>query len=144
MMKQLFLSSLAAAALLAAAGGQGRADTAIDVGLWDRADGKMGIILSAPEAKAGKVTFNVANTSKDQEHEFLIIRGTKPLAGLPYDETDKELEEEYLDIVGEVEGLKPGQSGTMTAELAAGDYYLLCNLKGHVDAGMTASLKVVP
>lgn len=40
--------------------------------------------------------------------------------------------------IGEVEGLKSGEQGSLTVDLPAGDYVLLCNLV-HVDGPIVES-----
>jgi len=50
--------------------------------------------------------------------------------------------EKQLKSVGEVSELKPGADGQLKAKLTAGSYLLLCNIKGHYEAGMHATLTV--
>jgi uncharacterized cupredoxin-like copper-binding protein len=44
--------------------------------------------------------------------------------------------------VGEVEGLRHGQTKTLRAKLAPGHYALICNLPGHYRRGMFADFAV--
>jgi uncharacterized cupredoxin-like copper-binding protein len=44
--------------------------------------------------------------------------------------------------MGEVAELKPGADGELKAKLVPGSYVLLCNIKGHFQAGMRAMLTV--
>jgi uncharacterized cupredoxin-like copper-binding protein len=52
------------------------------------------------------------------------------------------IDESKLKSMGEVAALKPGDTGTLKVKLAAGDYMLLCNHKGHFDAGMYTPITV--
>lgn len=70
-------------------------------------------------AKAGKVTFRIKNDG-GVEHNFVVEN--KPGAAL--------------------EAIRPGESKSLTVELARGEYTILCNLPGHREAGMVAPLKV--
>jgi uncharacterized cupredoxin-like copper-binding protein len=45
-------------------------------------------------------------------------------------------------VIDEVEDIKPGRSATLTLNLKAGRYVLLCNLAGHYPGGMHAGLRV--
>jgi uncharacterized cupredoxin-like copper-binding protein len=78
-----------------------------------------GIEPKAMTVKAGKVTFTVKNAGT-LEHNF-IIQGS-----------DK------------IDSIFAAQSKTFEVTLAAGTYIVDCNLSGHKEAGMTATLTVVP
>jgi uncharacterized cupredoxin-like copper-binding protein len=92
---------------------------------------------TANTAAAGKVTFHVSNTGKIT-HEFVVLRTSHPGSALPLvhgraDESGN---------VGETGDLKPGQSKSLTLNLPAGHYVLVCNLPGHYLAGQHADLRV--
>jgi plastocyanin len=74
------------------------------------------------EAKAGKVTITLKNTSP-LEHN-VAIRGNG------------------VDVVGPI--VKKGGTSTVTATLAAGDYEFYCSVPGHEQAGMKGVLVVTP
>jgi uncharacterized cupredoxin-like copper-binding protein len=92
---------------------------------------------SVSQAAAGKVAFHVRN-SGTQTHEFVVLRTDKPAASLPIrggraDETGN---------VGETRDLSPGASKTVTLNLKAGHYALVCNLPGHYLAGQHSDFTV--
>ncbi len=70
-------------------------------------------------ARAGRVTFRVKNDGV-VEHNFVLER--RPGA--------------------EVSGIRPGEVRALTVTLEPGTYTALCNLPGHQEAGMVASLRV--
>lgn len=48
------------------------------------------------------------------------------------------VDEKQLKSLGEVSDLEPGMDRQLKAKLAPGYYLLLCNIKGHYEAGMHA------
>jgi len=141
---------IALAALLAAfmllvsgcANKAGASDTAsagtitVDVG---EGSGGMYINLSATSADAGTVTFTVSNTGT-VEHEFVVLSTDLAAADLPFDASANEAEEEGDGVtpVDEIGSIMPGEVKTLTVDLPAGHYALICNLPGHYQAGMRA------
>jgi uncharacterized cupredoxin-like copper-binding protein len=93
--------------------------------------------------KAGKVTFKVTNTSDNLVHEFVVAKTDKAIDALPYDEAEKEVSEDAMEVVSEIEDIEPGKSGTMTLDLEPGSYLMLCNKTGHFKAGMVHTLTVI-
>ena len=97
------------------------------------------IELSTATAPAGSVTFTVTN-SGTMVHEFVVLK-TDPLAAdLPL--TNGAVTEATYPKMGEVADLAAGATGTLTVTLAAGHYSIICNLPGHVSAGMVVDLTV--
>lgn len=76
------------------------------------------ITFSSSSIKAGKVTFVVKNEGAI-EHNF-VIQGTNV----------------------EMDATQPGQSREVSADLKPGTYTIICNIPGHEEAGMKATLKV--
>jgi uncharacterized cupredoxin-like copper-binding protein len=102
----------------------------------------LGIKLDKTSVPAGKVTFDVANASKDLIHEMVV----SPLADikkpLPYDNDAMKINEDTAGHLGEVSELDPGKAGSLTLDLKPGEYLLYCNLPGHEAMGMWAQLTV--
>ena len=135
------------AALLAASGlfltcARATADGTVDVTLKDKGMESMAMELSAPEVAAGQVTFNVTNKSETLVHEFVVARSDQPIEALPYNDSEKEVSEDALEVVDEIEDIDPGKSGALTLDLKPGTYLMLCNKTGHYKAGMVHTLKV--
>jgi uncharacterized cupredoxin-like copper-binding protein len=99
--------------------------------------------LSTHQVSAGKITFNVTNTSQDLVHEMIVAKSDEPIEAMRYNETEKTVEESALKVVRELDDIDPGKSGTLTVDLDPGTYVLLCNKTGHFKAGMVNRLMVV-
>ena len=116
---------LATAAVLAACGGGAPPSSGPAASLPEGTYGvearEYSFTPSAVAVPAGEVTFQVRNAGT-QEHEFEILQG----------ET----------VVGEVEGLVPGLTKTLTLPLEAGTYQYMCKLNGHDQLGMKGTLTV--
>jgi len=69
---------------------------------------------------AGRIDFVASNVGED-DHDLSVRRGTSVLGRLP---------------------LAPGESDTLTLDLAAGSYTLFCSLPDHEEAGMRANISV--
>ena len=69
---------------------------------------------------AGRIDFVTTNVGED-DHDLSVRQGARVFGGL---------------------ALAPGDSDTLTLELAAGTYTLYCSLTGHEDAGMRANISV--
>jgi uncharacterized cupredoxin-like copper-binding protein len=111
----------------------------VQIQLWDKPSGDMGITLSTSQVEPGEVEFAVKNTSQNLPHEFLIMHaGSAPT----YDDTTGQVVEDKLpDLVG-VEDLPPGQETTMLLHLTPGKYLAFCNEPGHYKAGMVKTFEV--
>ena len=114
-------------------------------GRFDKFDGTITYDPAHPEqAKAGPVTFQVSNKSESLVHEFIVVKTDLSLDALPYNREENEIKEDGLSSLGEVEDLNPGESGTLTLNMAPGKYVLLCNKAGHFKAGMAHPFTVMP
>ncbi|MGQ7791819.1 hypothetical protein ACUN0C_05350 [Faunimonas sp. B44] len=126
------------------------AETEMATGLAMGTDGAdpskatFGIDAEPKSVRAGEVTFEIRNVSKDMIHELVVTPLRDGERSLPYDESEQEVAEDDLVVLGEVEDLDPGQSGTLTLRLEPGEYVLFCNIAGHYDGGMWTLLTVEP
>jgi uncharacterized cupredoxin-like copper-binding protein len=121
------------------------ADATVKVEMWDKSDGSQGMDLSTDKVKAGKVTLEVTNVSKNEvEHEFLVARTDLAPDRLPMTQAGARVDESKLTDLKELGDLEPGKSGKLTLDLTPGKYLLFCNEEGHFTAGMYAYLTVEP
>ena len=159
---QSALSCAAACALIGtlAAPAWAADGTTVNVTLWDKgpnaemstdegmgmmhasmAGTMMGIKLDKKQAKAGEVTFQVTNSSKDTVHEMLVVPA--PADGnMPYDAKEAKFDEDKAGSLGEVEELEPGKTGALTLALKPGKYVLSCNVANHFANGMWTTFTV--
>ncbi|WP_062223901.1 plastocyanin/azurin family copper-binding protein [Aureimonas sp. D3] len=114
----------------------------VSVQLLGERGGQMAIKLDKTEVPAGEVTFQVANVAANTPHEMVVIKLDKPGETLKVDPAKNRVDEKSLMSMGEVSDLKAGQSGKLTVKLKPGSYELICNIKGHVAAGMVAMFTV--
>jgi uncharacterized cupredoxin-like copper-binding protein len=114
----------------------------VSVQLLGERGGQMAIKLDKSEVPAGEVTFQVANVAANTPHEMVVIKLDKPGQVPAVDPAKNRVDEKKLMSMGEVSDLKAGQTGKLTVKLAPGSYELICNLKGHVAAGMVAPFTV--
>lgn len=118
------------------------ADSTVNVDLTGDAGDKMGMMLDKPSVPAGKVTFVVKNDSIATDHEMVVIKLKHKNDKIPMMAGKHRVDEDKLKSMGEVEDLQAGKTGELTADLKAGNYLLMCNLKGHYEAGMTSPFTV--
>ncbi|HEU0073911.1 MAG TPA: hypothetical protein VFS30_07850 [Dehalococcoidia bacterium] len=116
--------------------------TQVDVRLQEWA-----IAPGQPSVAAGKVYFLVENAGPDHPHEFVLIRTDLGPLDLPF-EADK-VPEDQVDLVDEIEEFAPHSSASLTVELEAGKYLLICNITeddpdigSHYKKGMVAAFTV--
>lgn len=141
-MKNITIPGFASAVTLSLFAASAAAATVVNV---KEAEGptNYSIKLDRTSIPAGKVTFKVTNESKSLEHEFVVVKTNLAPDKLPYDEAAQRVKEDKLNIIGEVEGLQPGDSGSNTFDLQPGKYVAMCNEPGHYDQGMYAPFTVV-
>ena len=151
-----FLPIAAMAIGVAMASSSHAAGTVVNVSLWDKgvetamatdlgfpAAGKdmskvtMGIALSLDTVKAGEITFEVLNSSKDTIHEMIITRLRDLSRLFPYNSSESRVDEDKMpDILGEVSELDPNKTAALRLDLKPGTYLLFCNIPGHFTSGM--------
>ena len=97
------------------------------------------IDLASSTAPAGSVTFNISNEGPST-HEFVVIKTDEAPDALPT--TNGTVNEDGLDLVDEQEDIAPSTTATLTTNLDAGSYVIICNLPGHYEQGMHTAFTV--
>ncbi len=88
----------------------------------------------------GKIRIKAKNVGT-VEHEFVVAATDLRPGKLPT--TGKgDVDEDALDVKGEVSEKRPGKAGTITLNLRPGKYAMFCNVPGHYAAGMDGRLTV--
>lgn len=138
------LATLAGAALLIAAATPAFAATGatVHVILDNLPSGKQVLRLDRKSVEAGKITFDVSNISKNEEHEFLVVRTKLAANKLPMNADGTRVAESKLKGIHELGHLAPGKTGTLTLNLTPGHYVLFCNKIGHYTGGMESGFTV--
>ena len=108
----------------------------------DPSNSGMVIKADTTKVKAGRVTLEAVNRSKDLVHEVLVVPAPSDGKELPYDTKTSTIIEKRVHSLGEISELKPGARGKVTLNLKAGTYLLLCNRPGHYKSGMSTKLVV--
>ncbi len=134
-------NSLAMLAILAIAS-PAFAATTVKVTEGGEGGGPMTLTLDKSTIKAGDTTFLVHNDAVSEEHEMVLVKLKSPDQKIDVVLSKHRVDEKKLKSLGEVSDLKPGADGKLNAKLAPGAYVLLCNIKGHFEAGMHATLTV--
>ena len=97
---------------------------------------------AAATVAAGNVTVSISNIGRVQ-HELLVFRSD--LAPTAYPMKDGNIDEEGagVTLVSDGENIDPGATQTRTIDLTQpGTYLFVCNLPGHVHAGMYSVVTV--
>ena len=100
-------------------------------------------------AAAGEVTFDVTNTGPDDVHEFVVIQTDLPFTDLPTDDNGVVEESgQGMKVIDEIEDIAVDDMQTLTVDLDAGSYALICNIydkaehEAHYSEGMRAEFAV--
>jgi uncharacterized cupredoxin-like copper-binding protein len=154
------IKTLAASLLAIAFAGSAWADSTVKVALWDHgaamdmsahmglgmhakmAMAMMGVTTDVSTVPAGKVTFEVTNSSKEVIHEMIVSSIKDVDTQLPYLADQNRVDEDNIGDRGEVSELDPGKSGALTITLEPGLYLLFCNVPGHFISGMWTTITV--
>ena len=97
------------------------------------------IDLGASTAAAGPVTFEIENAGT-VVHEFVVMKTDLAADKLPLDTSAGVVSEDTdgLTVVDEVEDIEVGSSASLTVDLPAGHYVVICNVPAHYAGGMHA------
>jgi len=90
--------------------------------------------------KAGAVRVKAKNVG-DGEHELVVAASDLKPGALPT-KAGGDVDEDALNVIGEVSETPPGKTGATTLDLVPNKYVMFCNVAGHYAAGMYGRLKV--
>ena len=102
----------------------------------------MGVTPDQYLVPAGEVEFQVTNSSKDLEHEMIVVPIADPDIPLPYNPNTGRFDEDAAGAIGEVPETEPGASGSLVLHLDPGVYMLACNIATHYAMGMWTLIRV--
>ena len=94
--------------------------------------------LNVTTLKAGTVKIGVKNAG-GMEHSFELLKTDLPFDKLP---TTGDARAREDGLVKQIKSIAVGKVSTITADLAAGKYVVICNVAGHYQLGMRAALTV--
>jgi uncharacterized cupredoxin-like copper-binding protein len=107
------------------------------------------VIPAQDSVSAGEVTFDVENTGPEDVHEFVVIKTDLAPDALPTDENGVVEEEgEGMEVIDEIEDIPVGETQSLTVDLDAGNYVLICNIwteeeqEAHYSMGMRTAFTV--
>ena len=97
------------------------------------------MVLDTTSAPAGSVTFKVTNDGKI-DHEFVVFKTDLAADKLPLTADGTKVDEGGKGVthIDEVAEFGPGKTETLTVNLAAGHYVLICNVPSHYTKGIHA------
>lgn len=144
----LLVGALAVLALVAAACGddeeeEGAAGATVNVSLIE-----WSVVPDTTSVAAGSVTFTATNDGAEN-HELVVIRTDLAPDALPV--VEGKVDEEQVDVIGEIEEFAPGQTESATFDLEPGNYVLICNItevgengeiESHYQLGMRTAFEV--
>lgn len=94
---------------------------------------------TVPAVDTGTVAF-IATNEGILAHDLIVIRNDLPANQLPLDGSVVDVD--AVDVLAGVQAIPAGQMDTLSADLETGQYVLICNVSGHYDLGMYATLTV--
>ena len=114
------LGSLAMVGLTGCGGGGGTVNVALQ---------EWAVVPSVASVEHGKVTFAATNTGPDDAHELVVFKTDLGVRDLPASAEGKVDENGAgLKVIGEIEEIEVGKTGSATFDLPAGRYVLVCNI----------------
>jgi uncharacterized cupredoxin-like copper-binding protein len=133
-------AGLVLALAAASCGGGGTVDVTLQ---------EFSVATDPTSAEAGEMTFEATNDGPDDTHEFVVFKTDLSLTDLPTDENGAVDEAgEGLELIGEIEDIEVGETDSVTLNLDAGNYVLVCNIwdedeqEAHYQEGMRTGFTV--
>ncbi len=118
--------------------------TEVDVTLQE-----FSVIPDTDSVDAGEITFNVENVGPDDVHEFVILKTELEPDALPtVDDGSVDEEGAGIEVIDEIEDIPVGDTQSVTVDLEAGSYVLICNIydetenEAHYAEGMQTAFTV--
>ena len=105
--------------------------------------GMMSLQADANQVKSGIVEFQAVNFSHVFQHEMIVVSVDDPTKPLAMEDSVSKADEKQFKSMGEVSELQSGKSGSLSVDLKPGKYLLICNVPGHLMAGMSLPFTVV-
>jgi len=103
------------------------------------------ITPTVTSARAGDITFNITNGSTDLIHEVIVVKTDLAADKLPLrGDGSGRVDETKIDVRGAKEDIPAGKSETLTVNLSAGRYVLMCNVDDHYSKKMFIEFTVTP
>ncbi len=139
-------SAALALALVATAcgGGGGGGGGTVEVTLQEWA-----VAANPSSISAGEVTFQATNEGPEDPHELVVIRTDLAPDQLPTNPDGSVNEDgEGMEVLGEIEEFPVGETHSLTLDLEAGSYVLICNIydeeeqEAHYQEGMRLAFTV--
>lgn len=96
----------------------------------------------ATTAKAGEVVFTITNNGTIG-HEFLVVKTDMAPGEIPLDGDHFAEPTDGLEVIDEIGEFAKDTTETLTVNLDAGNYQLVCNLPDHYSAGMHMAFTVI-
>jgi uncharacterized cupredoxin-like copper-binding protein len=98
------------------------------------------VIANPSSVTAGAVDFQVSNDSQIFFHNLRVIRTDLAPDALPV--SGFQVDEAQVNVVASSQDLAKGATETVSANLAAGNYVLICNIPNHYGAGQFTAFTV--
>jgi len=147
--KRILVVGVALLALAAVLAMGACSDSEEEGGVVKVTESEWSVIPDRESIKAGEVTFKDTNKG-DEKHELVVVKTDLPAHELPTDAEGK-VDEDQVDVIGEIEEFDSGATEEATFSLTPGKYVLLCNIaeqeangeiKSHYKKGMATAFVV--
>ena len=113
----------------------------VNATLWDHS-GQMGITTDVSTVGAGRIDFEVVNTSKSLVHDMMVVKVKDFEKALTFDASNGQIVENKTHDIAQVSQLEPGKTESLKVDLKPGKYMLVCNMPGHYKSHVYTNLLV--